>query len=178
MTLTTQDALADALSRLQQQLHAGGVPAPVGFSVHTQLVDGFQTSAQIRQFSFSIDEPPTLGGTDTGPNPVELVLAALGTCQEIVYATYARLLDIPIESIAIRVSGSLDLRGFLGAAEVDAGYEAIDYDVAIASPASAADIARLVETVNRRCPVLDILQRGLPVSGHYALNGERLAAAA
>lgn len=178
MTLTTQDALAEALANLQAKLHAGGTPAPVGFSVDTQLVDGFQTSAKVRQFNFTVDEPPALGGTDTGPNPVELVLAALGTCQEIVYATYARLLDIPIESIAIRVSGSLDLRGFLGAAEVDAGYEAIAYDVAIASPASAADIARLVETVNRRCPVLDILQRGLPVSGHYALNGEPVETAA
>ena len=178
MTLTTRDALAEALAGLQAKLHAGGAPAPVGFSVDTRLVDGFQTSAQVRQFSFSVDEPPALGGTDTGPNPVELVLAALGTCQEIVYATYARLLDIPVDSIAIRVSGSLDLRGFLGAAEVDAGYEAIDYDVAIESDASPQDISRLVETVNRRCPVLDILVRGLPVTGHYALNGERLETAA
>lgn len=174
MTLTTQDALADALASLQAKLRAGGAPVPVGFTVDTQLVDGFETRAQVRQFSFSVDEPPSLGGTDTGPNPVELVLAALGTCQEIVYATYARLLDIPIESIAIRVGGSLDLRGFLGAADVDAGYEAIDYDVAIESPASAEDIARLVETVNRHCPVLDILQRAVPVSGQYALNGSRL----
>ena len=178
MTLTTQDALAEALAGLQAKLHAGGAPAPVDFSVDTQLVDGFQTSAQVRQFSFSVDEPPSLGGTDTGPNPVELVLAALGTCQEIVYATYARLLDIPIESIAIRVNGSLDLRGFLGAADVAAGYQAIDYDVAIESPASPDEVARLVDTVNRHCPVLDILVRGLPVTGHYALNGEQLETAA
>jgi putative redox protein len=178
MTLSTQDALAEALTRLQQQLHDGGEPAPVGFVADTRLVDGFQTTAQVRQFSFTVDEPPQLGGTDTGPNPVELVLAALGTCQEIVYATYARLLDIPIEAIAIRVSGDLDLRGFLGAAEVPAGYRAIDFDVAITSSASAEEIARLVETVNRRCPVLDILQRGLPVAGHYALNGQRLEPAA
>lgn len=178
MTLTSRDALAEALARTQQQLHAAGVPAPIGFSADTRLVDGFQTTAQVRQFIFTVDEPAQLGGTDTGPNPVELVLAALGTCQEIVYATYARLLDIPLESIAIRVSGSLDLRGFLGAADVPAGYEAIDYDVAIESPAPPEDIARLVDTVNRRCPVLDILQRGLPVAGHYALNGQRLEAAA
>lgn len=178
MTLTTQDALAEALARLQEQLHQAGAPAPIGFSADTELVDGFATRARIRQFSFSVDEPPQLGGTDTGPNPVELVLAALGTCQEIVYATYARLHDIPIESIAIRVSGDLDLRGFLGAAEVPAGYRAIDFDVAIQSTAPAEEVARLIETVNRRCPVLDILQRGLPVAGHYALNGEPLEAAA
>jgi putative redox protein len=177
MTLTTHDPLADALHNLQRQLHAAGAPAPVGFSAETRLVDGFQTTARVRQFSFTVDEPPSLGGTDTGPNPVELVLAALGTCQEIVFATYARFLNVPIESLAIRVSGDLDLRGFLDAAEVPAGYRAIDFDVAIESPASLDEVARLVEAVNRHCPVLDILQRGLPVDGHYALNGTRLEAA-
>ncbi len=178
MTLTHQDALAEALQQLQQQLHDANAPSPVGFRADTRLVDGFQTSAQVRQFSFAVDEPPQLGGTDTGPNPVELVLAALGTCQEIVYATYARLLGIPIESLAIQVSGDLDLRGFLGVAEVPAGYRAIEFDVAIESPASPEEVARLVEMVNQRCPVLDILQRGLPVAGHYALNGAPLEEAA
>lgn len=178
MTLTHQDALAVALQQLQAQLHQAGAPAPLSFRADTQLVSGFQTTAQVRQFTFSVDEPPQLGGTDTGPNPVELVLAALGTCQEIVYATYARLLGIPIESLAIRVSGDLDLRGFLGAADVPAGYRAIDFDVAIESSASVAEVARLVETVNRRCPVLDVLQRGLPVAGHYVLNGQPLEEAA
>ena len=36
-----------------------------------------------------------------GPNPVEIVLAALGTCQEITYRAYATALGIPLE----RVSG-------------------------------------------------------------------------
>ena len=178
MTLTHQDALAVALQQLQAQLRQAGAPAPLSFTADTQLVGGFQTTAQVRQFTFTVDEPPQLGGTDTGPNPVELVLAALGTCQEIVYATYARLLGIPIESLAIRVSGDLDLRGFLGAADVPAGYRAIDFDVAIESPASAAEVARLVETVNQRCPVLDVLQRGLPVAGSYVLNGQPLEEAA
>ena len=178
MSLTHQDALAEALQRLQQQLRDSGTPAPIGFTADTRLVASFQTSAQVRHFTFFVDEPGQLGGTDTGPNPVELVLAALGTCQAIVYATHARLLDIPIESIAVRTSGDLDLRGFLGAAEVPAGYRAVDFDVAIESPASAQEVARLVETVNRRCPVLDILQRALPVVGTYTLNGERIEEAA
>lgn len=178
MSLTHQDPLADALRRLREQLREAAAPSPVSFAAETRLVDGFKTAAQVRQFNLTVDEPPQLGGTDAGPNPVELVLAALGTCQEIVYATYGRLLGVPIDSLSIRVTGDLDLRGFLGAAEVPAGYRAVDFDVAIESPASPQEVARLVETVNRRCPVLDILRRGLPVTGRYALNGQPLEDAA
>lgn len=112
MTVAHQDGLAAALQRLQEQLHHAGAPAPLRFAADTQLVGGFQTTAQVREFTFTVDEPPQLGGTDTGPNQVELVLAALGTCQ-VVYATYARLLGTPIESLAIRPGGDLDLRGYV-----------------------------------------------------------------
>jgi uncharacterized OsmC-like protein len=105
------------------------------------------------------------------------VLAALGTCQEIVFATYARLLDIPLDEVHVAVSGELDLRGFLGAADVPAGYSGITYEVEISSPASSERIAELVEAVNARCPVLDILSRAIPVEGTYRLNGEEEAAA-
>ena len=47
----------------------------------------------------------------------------------------------------------------------------VTFTVDITSPASAEDIARLVETVNAHCPVLDILQQPVPVHGDVRLNG-------
>lgn len=44
---------------------------------------------------FAVDEPPALGGSDPGPNPVELVLAALRTCREITSRAYATALGGP-----------------------------------------------------------------------------------
>jgi uncharacterized OsmC-like protein len=105
------------------------------------------------------------------------VLAALGTCQEIVFATYARLLDIRLDEVHVAMSGELDLRGFLDAADVAPGYSGISYEVDISSPASPERIAKLVDTVNAHCPVLDILSRAIPVEGSYRLNGEEEAAA-
>jgi hypothetical protein len=58
--------------------------------------------------TFSVDSRQT----DTGPNPVEAVLAALATCQEITYRAYATTLGIPLESVSVTLEGSLDLRGF------------------------------------------------------------------
>ncbi len=103
-------SLADKLLQIIDKLKKSPqIPANnVEFDAHTELVEGFLTKAQIRQFTLYIDEPPQLGGTDKGPNPVELVLAALGTCQEIVYAAYAAVLGIPLDSVKITVKGRLD----------------------------------------------------------------------
>jgi uncharacterized OsmC-like protein len=178
MSVDTRDALATALTDLQGKLREADQPSVLRFSADTRLVKGFLTDAAIRDFNLTVDEPAALGGTDRGPNPVELVLAALGTCQEITYATYARLLGVPLDRVEVTVSGELDLRGFLAAADdVPPGYQQIEYEVQIESPASPEVIEELVATVEKHCPLLDILQRGLPVRGSYRLNGEEEAAA-
>lgn len=177
-TRVEQDQLATTIEAVRSQLQQAGEGVRAQFSVETNLIDGFRTLARIRQFSVTIDEPPSLGGTDQGPNPVELVLAALGTCQEIVYATYARILGIPIDSVSVNVEGSLDPRGFFGVADVPAGFQTVRYAVAIQSSAPAEEISRLIATVNAHCPVLDIVQRPIPVEGCYTLNGTPVAAGA
>jgi putative redox protein len=152
--------------------------APIAtFVAETRLVDGFATAADVRQFGLTVDEPPTLGGSDRGPTPVELVLTALGTCQEIVYATYARVLGIPVDAVTVKVEGRLDPRGFFGVADVPAGFQDIAFEVDITSPAEPEAIGHLVATVNAHCPVLDILRQPVPVTGRYQLNGIPVAPA-
>ena len=169
---------ADQLARTIDAVRADlgqAVEAPlVTFAADTALVDGYQTEARIREFGLTADEPPAIGGTDTGPSPVELVLAALGTCQEIVYATYARVLGVPLDSVAVRAEGRLDLRGFFGVADVPAGFRDVTFAVDIASPAPPREVARLVAAVNAHCPVLDILRQPQEVAGSYRHNGEPL----
>ena len=132
----------------------------------------------LSDFGLTVDEPTAIGGTDAGPSPVELVLAALGTCQEIVYATYARVLGIPVLGIKVHTEGRLDLRGFFGVADVPAGFQDVSFVVDIDSPAAPEEIARLVATVNDHCPVLDILKQPVPVDGIYRHNGEPVATGA
>lgn len=168
-------ALAEKLNEVVSSFKArGDKPAVAEFSAATELVEGFQTKASIRQFTVDVDEPPALFGTDTGPNPVELVLGALGTCQEIVYAAYAAVLGIPIDSLRINVKGNLDLRGFLNVAEVPAGFTDVDYEVDIKSPAPSERIRQLAELVNAHCPVLDTIQRPVPVSFSVVHNDAKI----
>jgi len=138
--------------------------ATITFGSRSGLVDGFHTEARIRDFKLTVDEPEVLGGTDKGPNPVELVLAALGTCQEITYRLYADALGIPLDGVSVAVEGDLDLRGFFGAKEgVRAGYKGIRAVVTLDSPASSEELQRLKKIVDRRCPVLDMLSNPVPV---------------
>ena len=40
---------------------------------------GFVQEVVVGRHRFAVDEPLAVGGTDTGPTPYDLVLAALGT---------------------------------------------------------------------------------------------------
>jgi len=130
---------------------------------------GFTVRSEIRGFTVPIDEPRDLGGSDTAPNPVELLLAALGGCQEIVYRAFAAVLGIDIQSIEVHAKGNIDLHGFLGLAEVPAGFSSISFTTRIVSSASLESINQLARLVEKHCPVQDTLARPIPVSGKVEL---------
>ena len=170
-------ALKDVIVATQADLRANADHAMATFSADSRQVEGLRSETKIRQFSLTVDEPPNLGGTDAGPNPVELVLAALATCQEITYRAYATALGIPLESVSVKLEGSLDLRGFFGVKDdVRAGYSEIRGVVDLKSSASAADLAKLKNAVDAHCPVLDILRAPVPVD--LRLKTERASHAA
>jgi len=157
-------ALKEIIVATQSDLRANPHNAVATFSADSRQVEGLRSETKIRQFSLTVDEPPNLGGTDAGPNPVELVLASLATCQEITYRAYATALGIPLESVSVKLEGSLDLRGFFAVKDgVRAGFDAVRGVVNLKSSAPAADLGKLKEVVDAHCPVLDILRAPVPV---------------
>jgi len=166
--------LAEKVGHIVEKLKKAPEGKTAQFQADTQLVQGLLTKARVRQFELDIDESPRLGGTDKGPNPVELVLVSLGTCQEIVYALYAAVLGIALDEVKIKVKGQLDGRGLFDVAPVPAGFIDIDYEVEIKSPAPPEKIKQLVDIVNAHCPVLDTLRRPINVKYSARLNGDSL----
>ncbi|WP_020677956.1 OsmC family protein [Geopsychrobacter electrodiphilus] len=127
--------------------------------------DSFAVRSQIRGFTTTIDEPLELGGTDTGPNPVEMLLAALGGCQEIVYRAYAAVMGLEIERIEVHAKGYLDLRGLLNLADVPSGFSQISFTAKIISDEPEEKLHQLAKMVEKHCPVMDSLMREVAVTG-------------
>ena len=152
----------------------------IKYRVNTQWEGDVLCSANIRKFpALTIDEPAAFGGGDTGPSPVEIVLAALGTCQEIMYSALASVMDIPLEECKVTLTGDLDVRGLLGMgadAGIPPGFTEISYETRIKSSADKSQLEVLVAAVENQCPVLDMLLRNMKVTGHAYLNGEKLSA--
>lgn len=49
------------------------------------------------------DEPESVGGRDTGPDPYEFVLAGLGACTAMTIRMYADRKSIPVKRIAVQL---------------------------------------------------------------------------
>ena len=165
MTQDSGFAFRDGFNELRDTLASDAEAGLATFSASSRQLDGLHSRVSTRDFYLDVDEPPALGGTDKGPNPVELVLAALASCQEITYRLYADRLGVPLDGVAVHLEGDIDLRGFTAASEtVRPGFQEIRGSVELDSPATEAELQQLKDTVDRFCPVLDIIGRATPVS--------------
>lgn len=127
------------------------------FQATAHLQQGVQVKAKSRNFEIIIDEPKELGGTDTGMNPVELTLAALGACQAIVARVYARKFKIEFDDLWIDVEGDLDTDGFLNKSDVRRGYSDIRFNIHIVTDAPREKVEEFVAFIEKTCPVGDTI---------------------
>jgi putative redox protein len=140
-------------------------PGPWTITVHGSAA-GFAQEIAIGQHRLVADEPVSVGGTDTGPNPYDLLLAALGSCTSMTVAMYARRKRWPLESVTVRLSHSKVHAADCAEAETKVGLlDHVHRDVAFSGPLSEDQRARLLD-IARKCPVHRTLESEIVIETH------------
>jgi len=109
-----------------------------------------------------VDEPATMpGGQNKGPNPLDLLCASLGTCQEITYKLYATAMGVDLESVSTHIVGDCNLNGLVGNGGPVA-FTKIKGDVTLVSDAPEEKLQQLKAAVDAHCPLLSTLSQPIP----------------
>lgn len=133
-------------------------------AIATKAPTGLKVESSSRHFTVITDEPIKDGGTDEGMNPVELLLNSLASCMTIAAFYLAPSNDIQIESFSVEVEGDVDSDGFMGInPDVRNGLQEIRITPHIKCDADEEKARQFVKLVERRCPVHDSLEFGVPV---------------
>jgi putative redox protein len=62
---------------------------------------GFRHTVKIRGHELTVDEPSDQGGTDTGPEPLELLAASLASCTAVTMEMYAQRKGWDVGSVEV-----------------------------------------------------------------------------
>lgn len=132
---------------------------------------GQRTEIQARQFEFVVDEPAKLGGTDTGPNPLEYVLGGLQGCLGVVLNTVSNELGYSLDGVEVTTTGTLDLRGFAGVPGVSPQFQKVDGEVHVRGDLTEEEFTRLIDETERRCPAYNLFKdSGVTPEFRWTLN--------
>ena len=114
---------------------------------------GFAQEISARSHRLAADEPIASGGTDTGPTPYDLLLAALGSCSSMTVALYARRKAWPLEHITVRLRHDRVHAVDCADCETKAGrLDQVKWSLQLSGPLTAEQRARLLE-IAQMCPV-------------------------
>ncbi|MCY3067828.1 OsmC family peroxiredoxin [Aerococcus loyolae] len=126
------------------------------FQAVVDVVNGMEVHSHVRDFTFVMDEPTSVGGTNKGMNPIEALLSALGGCKAIVIQVFARARKMKINKVSITVDGTLDPDGHSGKnPSAKVGLSKIKTTYHIEADNSPEEIQDFVDFVEKTCPVLD-----------------------
>lgn len=139
-------------------MSSGETPPPAGGFRHTVASIGSDAATvrvQAGQFTWTLDEPETLGGRGAAPDPVTAFLGALCGCLLISLHITARARQVPI--VAASASARANEKGFV---------KTIDVDLTVRSNAPQETLRTVVSRAERGCYIRGLLREDIA----YRLN--------
>ena len=103
--------------------------------------------------ALTADESLDAGGTDIGPTPYDLLLAALGACTSMTVGMYARRKAWPLESVTVRLRHSRIHAADCSSCENNERmFDRIERDLEFIGALTAEQSDKLLE-ISNKCPV-------------------------
>jgi len=112
---------------------------------------GYALQIETSSHKLTSDEPVKHGGTDTGPSPLELLLAGLGACTSITLRMYAERKQWSLDDVDVNVR-----------IVKEGDDQRIERAIKISGPLDEAQRGRLLEIADKT-PVTKIVAAGLPI---------------
>jgi putative redox protein len=114
---------------------------------------GFATYVTAGGHALRADEPVAAGGTDSGPGPYDLLLAALGTCTGMTLRLYADRKGWPLERVEVKLHHDRIHAADCADCETRAGLvDRIEREITLHGALDSEQRARLLEIADK-CPV-------------------------
>jgi putative redox protein len=114
---------------------------------------GFAQEIEIGSHELYADEPVSFGGTESGPSPYDLLLAALGSCTSMTIGFYARKRRWPLENITVSLRHSRIHAADCEECETKEGkIDRIELDIQLIGSLTDEQRAKLIEIAGK-CPV-------------------------
>lgn len=134
-------------------------------SVNAVGGEGFRVDVAARDFNMIVDQPPAMGGVNSGPNPLEYALASLASCMVTVGKIIAKQERFELRGMSAKIDGDVEVDVLMGKnKEVRAGFLDVRMELVIDADMTAEEKHAFVEKIEARCPISDMIANATPVS--------------
>lgn len=154
------NALADYSSIIQENpleaISSYGVTASWRGGVETQINTLNQKVGSkeiIKKFTYLIDEPNELLGNNKYPTPQDYLLGGMAGCMMVGFVILATGRGIKLESVELKITGSLNLMGMLELdSEVSVGFEELQFCFDVKGSGSQEEYNDIIKHVQKISP--------------------------
>lgn len=140
----------------------------VTFKASARQLKRLQYEVKIQKFHSILDTQDILLQPTSGPNPLSLLLAALGASQEMTFRIFSEILNIPITTLDIDVEGDFDLHKWILLEKPEeetilSGVIEIRIKIKLESPINGKKLNLLIEKSKKHCPILSLISEKIPI---------------